>query len=183
MTLPTFTDLGVAASVVVLALVPAALAVLAVAGLLQATRLDTRLEALLGPRGLRATGFLAGLALLGLFVGQSRDWAAATPLKPLCAALAEPWYSGETAVGPARLEVRRRVIETTYWTTISADRYQAVDAATNAVLAEADELWIDAGRSRYRCGVASGPLPRKGLGAPTAADLATFLDRARRGGA
>ena len=88
MTLPGFTDLGLAAVVLVLAIVPAALAVLAIIGVLQATRLDTRLESRLGPGGLRIAGTLGALALAALFLRLSWDWSAATHLKPLCAALA-----------------------------------------------------------------------------------------------
>lgn len=181
MTLPSFTDLGLAAVVLVLAVVPAALAFLALAGMLQATRLDTRLAGLVGPRGLRAGGVLAGVALVALFLRLSWDWSAATHLKPLCAALATPWFGASAASGPAALRVRRRVVEAGYWTTITADRYQAVDAG-GAVLAEADELWIDAGATRYRCGILSGPRPvRRREPPPAEAALGRFLEQARRG--
>ena len=99
MTLPGFTDLGLAAVVLVLAIVPAALAVLAIIGVLQATRLDTRLESRLGPGGLRIAGTLGALALAALFLRLSWDWSAATHLKPLCAALATPWFSGLAPTG------------------------------------------------------------------------------------
>ena len=187
MTLPTFTDLGLAAVVLVLAVVPAALAFLGLAGLLQATRLDTRLGALLGPAGRRAGAVIGGTALLALFLRLSWDWSAATHLKPLCAALGAPWFSavadgGGAAAGAPTLAVRRRVLEAGYWTTITGDRYRAVDAAGN-LLAEADELWIDAGPTRYRCGILSGPRPvRRREAAGTDVALARFLDRAGRGG-
>jgi len=183
MTLPSFTDLGLAAVVLVLAIVPAALAVLATVGILQATRLDTRLESRLGARGFRVAGLLGALALVGLFLRLSWDWSAATHLKPLCAALAEPWYSdgSPAATGAPRLRVSRRVVETSYWTTITADRYEAVDEATGEVLAEGDELWIDAGATRYRCGLASGPRPLKRRDAPAGPAIDQFLSRAARG--
>jgi hypothetical protein len=73
MTLPSFTDLGLAAVVLVLAIVPAALAVLAIMGVLQATRLDTVLESRLGTAGFRTAGMLASLALVGLFLRFSWD--------------------------------------------------------------------------------------------------------------
>jgi len=182
MTLPSFTDLGLAAVVLVLAIVPAALAVLATVGILQATRLDNRLESLLGARGFRVAGVLGALVLAGLFLRLSWDWSAATHLKPLCAALAEPWYGSSAATGAPRLRVSRRVVETGYWTTITADRYEAVDDATGEVLAEGDELWIDAGKTRYRCGLASGPRPLKRRDAPAGSAVEQFLSRAARAG-
>jgi hypothetical protein len=178
MTLPSFTDLGLAAVVLVLAVVPAALAALAIAGVLQATRLDSRLEARLGERGFRVAGVLGALVLRF-----SWDWSAATHLKPLCAALAEPWFSGSAPAGAASLRVRRRVVESGYWTTITADRYEAVDEATGEILAEGDELWIDAGSTRYRCGLASGPVPVKRRDEPEGPAIDRFLGRAARGGA
>jgi hypothetical protein len=124
---------------------------------------------------------LVGLALGAGFLRLSWDWSAATHLKPLCAALAAPWFSDTPAAGEARVRVSRRVVESGYWTTITADRYQAVDAGGN-LLGEADELWIDAGTTRYRCGVLSGPRPVRRQDPPdTGAALARFLDRARRG--
>jgi len=183
MTLPSFTDLGLAAVVLVLAIVPAALALLAIIGVLQATRLDDWLLSALGSRGVRIVGTLGALALSGLFLRLSWDWSAATHLKPLCAALAQPWFSGVPAAGPAgaSLQVRRRVLEAGYWTTITADRYEAVDAATGEVLAEGDELWIDAGATRYRCGLASGPRPVRHRELRDRSALDRFLDQASRG--
>jgi hypothetical protein len=181
MTLPGFTDLGLAAVVLVLAIVPAALAVLAIIGILQATRLDTRLESRLGPGGLRIAGTLGALVLAALFLRLSWDWSAATHLKPLCAALATPWFSGLAPTGTASLRVRRRIVEARYWTTITADRYEAVDAATGAVLAEGDELWIDAGTTRYRCGLASGPVPVQRREQPPRTAIDRFLRQAAGG--
>jgi hypothetical protein len=178
MTLPSFTDLGLAAVVLVLAVVPAALAVLAVIGILQATRLDTRLAARLGATGFRVAGMLGALALVALFLRFSWDWSAATHLKPLCAALADPWYSGLASTGSTSLRVRRRVLESGYWTTITGDRYEAVDDSTGEVLAEGDELWIDAGATRYRCGLASGPVPVRRREAPAGLAVDRFLGRA-----
>jgi hypothetical protein len=184
MTLPSFTDLGLAAVVLVLAIVPAALAVLAIMGVLQATRLDTALESRLGTAGMRTAATLASLALVALFLRFSWDWSAATHLKPLCAALATPWFSGlpPAEPGAASLRVRRRTVESGYWTTITADRYEAVDDATGEVLAEGDELWIDAGDTRYRCGLASGPLPVKRREEPARQAIDRFLRRAAGGG-
>lgn len=181
MTLPSFTDLGLAAVVLVLAIVPAALAVLAIIGVLQATRLDTALEAGLGAAGYRTAGLLGALALVALFLRFSWDWAAATHLKPLCAALARPWYGDAAPAGPANLRVRRRILESRYWTTITGDRYEVIDAATGDVLAEGDELWIDAGGTRYRCGLASGPLPVKRREEPDPSAIDAFVRRANGG--
>ena len=181
MTLPSFTDLGLAAVVLVLAVVPAALAMLAIIG--RAAGHAAR-HAGWNPAwaraGFRVAGPLAALVLAALFLRFSWDWSAATHLKPLCAALAEPWFSGSAArgTGEASLRVRRRVVEAGYWTTITADRYEAVDDATGEVLAEGDELWIDAGATRYRCGLASGPLPVKRRDEPARPAIDQFLDRA-----
>lgn len=182
MTLPSFTDLGLAAVVLVLAVVPAALTILAIVGVLQATRLDTRLEGRMGPAGMRVAGALGALALAGLFLRLSWDWSAATHLKPLCAALATPWFSGLAPSAGASLRVSRRIVESGYWTTITADRYQVLDDTTGEVLAEGEELWIDAGATRYRCGLASGPLPVRRHDEPARAAIDPFLGRASRGG-
>ncbi len=180
MTLPSFTDLGLAAVVLTIAVIPAALTVLAAAGILESAQWRTRLEARLGTPGFRVAAALGTLAVVALFLRLSWDWSAATHLKPQCAALAEPWFAAEGPTGPGGVSLRvgRRTVESGYWTTITADRYQALDDATGALVAEGHEVWIDTGHTRYRCGLASGPVPLRGFAEPDPAGIRRFLFRA-----
>ena len=180
MTLPSFTDLGLAAVVLIIAVIPAALTVLAVAGILGSAQWRTRLEARLGAPGFRVAAALGTLAVTGLFLRLSWDWSAATHLKPQCAALAEPWFAteGPGGTGGVSLRVGRRTVESGYWTTITADRYQALDDATGALVAEGHEVWIDTGHTRYRCGLASGAVPRRGFAEPDPEGIRRFMVRA-----
>ncbi|MBM4213537.1 MAG: hypothetical protein FJ179_07450 [Gammaproteobacteria bacterium] len=55
------------------------------------------------------------------------------------------------------LEVRRVTHHRNLWFDVQMERFRVIDRHWGAVVAEADELWVDAGRARYHCGVVSGP--------------------------
>lgn len=57
------------------------------------------------------------------------------------------------------LEVRRVTHHRNLWFTVQMDRFRLIDRRWGAVLAEGDELHVEAGRSRHHCGIESGPLP------------------------
>lgn len=85
-----------------------------------------------------------------------------------------PWFGALQARFPGRvitatdeptagsathvLEVRRVTHHRNLWFEVRMDRFRLVDRHWGAVIAEADELWVDAGRARYHCGVISGPV-------------------------
>ncbi len=56
------------------------------------------------------------------------------------------------------LEVRRVTHHRNLWFEVEMERFRVIDRHWGAVIAEADELWVDAGRARYHCGVISGPV-------------------------
>jgi len=57
------------------------------------------------------------------------------------------------------LEVRRLTHHKNLWFTVDMQRFRLVEQRHGTVIAEGDELQIEAGRSRYHCGIESGPLP------------------------
>lgn len=57
------------------------------------------------------------------------------------------------------LEVRRITHHRNLWFDVQMERFRLIDRQWGAVLAEADELQVEAGRSRHHCGIESGPLP------------------------
>lgn len=57
------------------------------------------------------------------------------------------------------LEVRRLTHHKNLWFTVEMQRFRLVEQRHGTVIAEGDELQIEAGRSRYHCGIESGPLP------------------------
>jgi hypothetical protein len=238
----TLADIGLAAVVGVLALVPAALAFLALAAGLRVARAEERL----GPGAFRAVagGLAAAVAVacaLGAWV-----WGGATHLKPRCLARATPAYAttvdaggerdGDPApvpvasvlvdapasagappawaaalLGPGRfghyewrradgsiarvgadgtvtpvpasaagavLRVRRAGTSASFWAPITVDRFTLLERPSGAILAEGEEMWVDAGPARYRCGVASGPVPVAGAADPGGEGVARFVLRA-----
>lgn len=62
---------------------------------------------------------------------------------------------------PPRVDLRMRTstARVNAWVTLGTDRFTLRDRLTGARLATADEMWVDAGPARYRCGVGSGPAP------------------------
>ena len=67
--------------------------------------------------------------------------------------------SPAAAMAPLMLEVRRTVHHRNLWFTVGMERFRLSERGWSGVLAEGDELWIEAGRARYRCGIVSGPHP------------------------
>jgi hypothetical protein len=237
-----FADLALAGAVGILALVPAALALLALAAMLRATDAERRLG---------SGRFRALLASLGLAIGTGTlmlawTWGGATHLKPRCLARAEPVYASVlfpggdaegtpvpvpvsglrveapgpqppawaaslpgrpglpyyewrrsdgslVRVGPdgrltpvassgagAVLRVRRASQRSSYWARITVDRFLLTDLATGTLLADGEEMWVDAGPARYRCGIVSGPYPVRGDDYPPGDGVARFLFKAIR---
>jgi hypothetical protein len=169
-------DLALAAIVLLIAAMPASLAFLILADVV-------KLE---GPgrkrRWIRIALWVAAVPLsVPLFYSL---WAAAgaAHLEPLCKAYATPEFRRETSTPPELLQLQtaRVIHHSNLWFEVSMDRYQVVDRRYGTTIAVADELWLDAGRSRYYCGVISGPLPISTRGDGTV-ELARFLRRAAQG--
>lgn len=57
------------------------------------------------------------------------------------------------------LEVRRVTHHRNLWFDVQMERFRVLDRRWGTVLAEGDELWVDAGRSRHHCGIVSGASP------------------------
>lgn len=235
-------DLALAGAVGILALVPAALALLALAALLRAADAERRL----GARYFRVL-----MASLGLAIGTGTlllawTWGGATHLKPRCIARAEPVYAsvlypgGDTqgtpvpvpvavlqvaapgagppawaaallgpggwayyewrrpdgrlmrvgadgslapapqSVAGALLRVNRGSGRSSAWARITVDRFRLTDLATGTLLADGEEMWVDAGPARYRCGIVSGPYPVRGDDYPPGNGVARYLFKAIR---
>lgn len=92
---------------------------------------------------------------------------------------ADPGASGATHL----LEVRRVTHHRNLWFDVQMMRFRLLDRHWGAVIAEADELWVDAGRARYHCGVVSGPVAvsRDRTPWPGGDGVARFVERALRG--
>jgi len=80
-----------------------------------------------------------------------------------------------------RLQVRRLLHHENLWFRVEMDRFRLYDANDRVTLALADELWIDAGRARYHCGIVSGRNPKTGSGYPAGDGVARFVERAIAG--
>ena len=86
--------------------------------------------------------------------------------------------SSERALG---LQVRRLLHHENLWFRVEMDRFRLYDVNDGMTLALADELWIDAGRTRYHCGIVSGRNPKTGSGYPAGDGVARFVERAIAG--
>lgn len=75
----------------------------------------------------------------------------------------------------AVLRVRRASTQSGYWVRITVDSFTLVERRTGTVLARGEEMWVDAGPARYRCGIASGELPVAGRGYPPGDGVARFV--------
>ncbi len=80
-----------------------------------------------------------------------------------------------------RLEARRRLHHENLWFRVEMDRFRLFDADYGTTLALADELWIDAGRARYHCGIESGLIPTKDSRYPGGEGVARFVKQAIAG--
>ncbi len=169
-------ELALAAIVILIAAMPASLAFLLLADVV-------KLE---GPgrkrRWIRTTLWMAAIPLSVPLFYALWSAAGAAHLEPLCQAYATPEIRRElpTPRELLLLKTTRLVHHSNFWFTVSMDRYQVVDQRFGTVVAVADELWIDAGRSRHHCGVISGSLPTKVAG-DTASQLERFLSAVARG--
>jgi hypothetical protein len=84
--------------------------------------------------------------------------------------------------GEARviLRVRRSGAQVGYWLRLGTDHFEVIDRITNARLAVGEELWVDAGAARYRCGIASGPFPVRARDYPAGDGVFQFVRGAVR---
>lgn len=169
-------DLALAAIVLLIAAMPASLAFLVLADVV-------KLE---GPgrrrRWVRIALWVAAIPLsVPLFYGL---WGAAgaAHLEPLCQAYATAEFRRATPTSRDVLELKTTRVKhhSNFWFDVAMDRYQVIDRRYGTTIAVADELWIDAGRARYHCGVISGPLPTKRRG-DSGMGIRRFLDAAARG--
>lgn len=80
-----------------------------------------------------------------------------------------------------RLRVQRLVHHENRWFRVQMDRFSLTQAAEGTTLALADELWIDAGRARYRCGIVSGAIPTADSTYPSGDGVAGFVGRVLAG--
>lgn len=65
--------------------------------------------------------------------------------------------SPSAAAAPLLLEARSIIHHRNLWFTVGMERFRLIERRWGGVLAEGDELWVTAGRARYRCGIFSGP--------------------------
>lgn len=80
-----------------------------------------------------------------------------------------------------RLQARRQLHHENLWFRVEMDRFRLSDANDGITLALADEIWIDAGRVRYHCGIVSGRNPKTGSAYPAGDGVARFVQRAIKG--
>jgi hypothetical protein len=81
------------------------------------------------------------------------------------------------AAGTARaiLRVRRSSARPNLWLRLGNDRFEVFDTVTRTRLARGNELWVDAGPVRYRCGIASGPAPVRSRDYPPGDGVFAFV--------
>lgn len=93
----------------------------------------------------------------------------------------------DTPMPPAThvLEVRRVTHHKNLWFTVEMQRFRLIERRYGGVVAEGDELQIEAGRNRYHCGIESGPLPVAADRTrwPGGDGVARFVERGLRGNA
>lgn len=80
-----------------------------------------------------------------------------------------------------RLSVDRKLHHENRWFRVEMERFTLIDTAYGSTVAIADELSIDAGRSRYRCGILSGKNPTGDSRYPAGNGIARFVERAISG--
>jgi hypothetical protein len=80
-----------------------------------------------------------------------------------------------------RLEARRVTHHQNRWFKVEMDRFRLLDRKSGGVLAEGDEIWIQAGRARYHCGIGSGRRPQAGAEWPAGRGVANFVAQAALG--
>lgn len=80
-----------------------------------------------------------------------------------------------------RLQIKRVLHHENRWFRVEMERFTLIEAAYGSTVALADELSIDAGRSRYRCGIVSGMIPTRDSPYPSGDGVAKFVARAIAG--
>lgn len=85
----------------------------------------------------------------------------------------------EASMSALVLEVRRVTHHKNLWFEVTMERFRLVDREWGTVLAEGDELWVDAGRARHHCGIVSGTtvVDRDRSPWPDGAGVARFVAR------
>lgn len=80
------------------------------------------------------------------------------------------------------LEVRRLTHHRNLWFEVTMERFRLIDREWGTVLAEGDELWVDAGRRRHHCGIVSGTtvVSREESPWPDGDGVARFVQRGLR---
>jgi hypothetical protein len=116
--------------------------------------------------------------------GAMPDWAPAllkTAGGPLDFLEQEPAAAGGSIQSAFTLEARRRTHHQNRWFKVEMDRFRLLDRNAGRVLAEGDEMWIQAGRARYHCGIGSGRRPTAQTPWPGGAGVARFVAAAMAG--
>lgn len=80
------------------------------------------------------------------------------------------------------LEVRSVTHHRNLWFDVRMARFRLLERQWGTVLAEGDELWVDAGRQRHHCGIVSGstPVQRESSPWPAGQGAADFVARGLR---
>lgn len=169
-------DLALAAIVLLIAAMPASLAVLLLADVITLERPGRK------RRWIRIALTVAAIPLSVPVFYWLWGAAGAAHLEPLCQAYAAPEFRRATPTARDLLELKTTRVKhhSNFWFDVTMDHYQVVDRRYGTTIAVADELWIEAGRTRYHCGVISGPLPSQKLG-DAEFKISRFLDAAARG--
>jgi len=135
------------------------------------------------------------LALHSLLIdsdqGKDPPWAAALlksgggPLDFVEYAQAPAAASSSRAVMPIQsaytLEGRRITHHRNRWFHVEMDRFRLLDRTTGVVVAEGDEMWIQAGRAIHHCGIGSGRRPTADTEWPGGDGVARFVAQASAG--
>lgn len=86
--------------------------------------------------------------------------------------------AGAAGTARAMLHVRRSSARPNLWLRLGTDHFEVFDGVTRERLARGNELWVDAGPVRWRCGIASGPTPVRSRDYPPGDGVFAFVRRA-----
>ncbi len=95
----------------------------------------------------------------------------------------QPAPAGSTIQSAYALQARRLTHHQNRWFKVEMDRFRLLERTTGSVVAEGDEMWIQAGRARYHCGIGSGRRPTAQAEWPGGAGVADFVAQAAMGAA
>jgi hypothetical protein len=93
----------------------------------------------------------------------------------------EPAPAGSTLRSAYTLQARRITHHQNRWFKVEMDRFQLLERSTGGVVAEGDEIWIQAGRAQYHCGIGSGRRPTTDVDWPAGTGVARFVAQAALG--